>query len=198
METPILTKPRTWAPEMMDAIKHYLSTNGYTGEHVEYTPERYTEYLRTMIVGRLEEPADALGTIFSANCDQMIHRRNVRVYSTCAHHLLPFVGVAHFAYLPEGKIVGISKIPRLIRVFSRRLQVQEDLTEQIVDAFQNIVKPHGCGLSIRAYHFCEILRGVEEPSALTETTALRGSFKENPQTRDEFLRSIDRSEMIFG
>jgi GTP cyclohydrolase IA len=197
MEPSVLVNPRQ---AMVSAIQDYLTCAGYDQDpHVADTPERFATYLEHIITGFKNEAEEVLSSQFASEaCDQMIHRRNVRVLSTCKHHLLPFIGLAHFAYLPNKKIVGISKIPRLIRMYSRRLQVQEELTEQIVSAFQTIVEPHGCGLSIRAYHFCEILRGVEEPAALTETTALRGSFKSNAQTRDEFLRSIDRSEMIFG
>lgn len=191
-----MSKP-TPSVNLLEALAGWMGVHHYTSEDCEQTPHRFVTYLRKITEGENQKAEEVLEMRFKSNADQMIHRRNVHVYSTCRHHLLPFVGVAHFAYIPNGEIVGISKIPRLIRMFSRRLQVQEELTEQIVDAFQTIVKPHGCGLSIRAYHFCEIIRGVEEPQALTETTALRGSFKENALTREEFLRSIDRTEMIF-
>jgi GTP cyclohydrolase I len=187
-----------WAKDLRDALREFIDYRCAMGSHhIELTPARVVDSLWEMTDGINEKPEEILATTFpDGSCDQMVHRSSIRVVSTCAHHLLPFIGKAHFAYLPKGKIVGLSKIPRLIQLYSKRLQVQEELTAQIVDAFQEIVQPHGCGLCIRAYHFCEIARGVEEHAALTTTTALRGSFKLEP-TRDEFLRSINLQEVIF-
>ncbi len=191
---------KTWQQLVADGVDAFIEFND--GEldrgHVKDTPERVAEAYRQIVIGLLDDPKEILGKRFDSDVhDQMIHRRSIRVVSTCAHHILPFLGKAHFAYIPSTHIVGISKIPRLVRCFSRRLQVQERLTDQIVDAFQEIVQPLGCGLYIKAYHFCEIVRGAQEHAATTETTALRGTFKSNPQTRAEFLNSIDVKEIVF-
>jgi len=191
---------KTWSGDVIDGVKSFAEWNhgGLDSSHYEYTPERVAEAYRHMVSGNIQDPKDILGTVFDKDKhDQMIYRKGIRVVSTCAHHLLPFIGKATFAYIPNTHIVGISKIPRLVRCFSRRLQVQERLTDQIVDSFQEIVKPFGCGIWIRAYHFCEIVRGAEEHAALTETLALRGSFKDNPETRAEFLSMLDKQEVVF-
>lgn len=195
----------TWEEKLKDALKAYIYMDEDEGgdpaifaSHIEKTPDRVVAVYKDMIAGMHESPTEILGTKFDCDKhDQMIHRRSIRVVSTCMHHALPFLGKAHFAYIPNTHIVGISKIPRLVRCFSRRLQVQERLTDQIVDAFQEIVQPVGCGIYIKAYHFCEIVRGVEEYAATTETTALRGNFKTNAQTRAEFLNSINIEEIVF-
>jgi GTP cyclohydrolase I len=106
----------------------------------------------------------------------------------CEHHLLPFFGKAHVAYLPNGKIIGLSKIPRLVDVFARRLQVQERLTDEIADALMRVLEPQGVGVVIEAYHLCMMMRGVEKQNSKTVTSALRGAFREDSKTRDEFLR----------
>jgi GTP cyclohydrolase IA len=188
-----------WAPELRRAIRNFLDCVTVLNDpHALHTPARFVDSLLELTAGQYGSPRDILETTFPADeCDQMIHRSGIRVVSTCEHHMLPIIGKAHFAYLPNKEIVGISKIPRLIQLFSRRLQVQERLTHQIVDAFQDIIKPQGCGLVIRAYHFCEIVRGVEEYEALTQTTALRGCFKDNDLTREEFLRSVNTQEVVF-
>lgn len=165
--------------------------------HLRDTPSRVVRAFTEYTSGYLEDPRLPLKKQFKGTYDQMVHRRNIRVISRCAHHMEPILGVAHFAYLPDGAVVGLSKIPRFIRILSRRLQVQEELGEQIVSIFQEEVKPLGCAVAIKAYHFCEIARGVREDSATTETTALRGSFKSNPETRAEFYNSIDYTGSIF-
>lgn len=200
MESSVLDLNSYWGNMLRAALAEYLHDNcgDLDASHIVKTPVRVQKYFQAMVAGEKEDPKLILGTKFdTAKHNQMIIRRNIRVNSTCSHHLLPFCGKATFAYLPNTYIVGISKIPRLVRCFSRRLQFQERLTDQIVDAFQDIVQPFGCGISIRAYHFCEIVRGAEEPAAPTETTALRGNFETNTKTRDEFLASINRDEQIF-
>jgi GTP cyclohydrolase I len=195
-----MSSPKGPSVLMMEAIEAFVKEHrgGLDQSHIEFTPERVVKALRAKVAGNLEDPKEILGTIFdSKNYDQMVWRRGIRVVSTCAHHLETFIGKATFAYVPGKHIVGISKISRLVRCFSRRLQVQERLTDQIVDAFQDIVKPYGCAVYIRCYHFCEIVRGAEEHAASTETTALRGCFKDNPATRAEFLGMLDKQEQIF-
>jgi GTP cyclohydrolase I len=117
----------------------------------------------------------------------MVLVRDIEIYSMCEHHLLPFFGKAHVAYLPNGKIIGLSKIPRVVDVFARRLQVQERLTDQVADAVMRVLDPLGVGVVIEAYHLCMMMRGVEKQNSKTVTSALRGSFHDG-KTRDEFLR----------
>lgn len=186
----------TWQEMLRDAVRLFLEENNGDKEHSADTPRRVVQSFSYMIDGNRQDPEEILGTTFTANHDQMVIRKNIRVVSTCEHHLLPFIGKAHFAYIPDGRIVGISKIPRLIRCFARRLQVQERLTDQIVDTFQEIIRPRGCALVVQAYHMCEIVRGAEEPASLTETEALRGCFKEG-KAREEFFTAINRKEVVF-
>lgn len=167
--------------------------------HIAKTPDRVYKAWMDMTSGIEQKADDILATRFPIHASgvQMIHRTSIRVKSLCAHHLIPFIGIAHFAYIPENEIVGISKIPRLVNMFARRLQVQENLTNEIVDAFYSIVKPAGCGLHMKCYHFCEIMRGAEEHASPTATTALRGTFLTEHNVRNEFMSSINHSEVIF-
>src|SRR5512145_3227650 len=123
----------------------------------------------------------------------MVMVRDIELYSLCEHHMLPFFGKAHIAYIPDGRIVGLSKLPRIVEVFARRLQVQERLTEQIADAIQNVLEPLGVGVVIEAQHLCLMMRGVEKQNSLTITSALRGVFLDDRATRDEFLRLASHS-----
>jgi GTP cyclohydrolase I len=126
--------------------------------------------------------------VFEEAHESMVMVRDIEVYSLCEHHLLPFFGRAHVAYIPDGKIVGLSKLPRLVDVFARRLQVQERLTEQIADAIESVLAPRGVGVVVEAVHLCMMMRGVEKQNSKTITSALRGTFRDDARTRDEFLR----------
>ena len=117
----------------------------------------------------------------------MVMVRDIELYSLCEHHMLPFFGKAHVAYIPDGHIVGLSKIPRIVDVFARRLQVQERLTEEIASAIDDVLKPSGVGVVIEAFHLCMMMRGVEKQNSRTITSALRGGFRDDPKTREEFL-----------
>jgi len=152
------------------------------------TPERVETSLRYLTQGYRTSVADIVnGAIFEEPHDSMVLVRDIEIYSMCEHHLLPFFGKAHIAYLPEGKIIGLSKIPRLLDVFARRLQVQERLTDEVADALMEVLEPRGVGVVIEAYHLCMMMRGVEKQHSKTVTSAMRGAFLDG-KTRDEFLR----------
>lgn len=127
------------------------------------------------------------GAVFEEPHESMVLVRDIELYSLCEHHLLPFFGEAHVAYLPRGRIIGLSKIPRVVDLFARRLQVQERLTDEIADALMEVLEPYGVGVVIEAHHLCMMMRGVEKQHSKTVTSALRGSFLDG-KTRDEFLR----------
>ncbi|MGH7604974.1 MAG: GTP cyclohydrolase I FolE [Gemmatimonadaceae bacterium] len=153
------------------------------------TPYRVSHALRWLTQGYASSAEDVVGKgIFKEEHDNMIMVRDIELYSMCEHHMLPFFGKAHIAYIPNGKIVGLSKIPRIVDVYARRLQVQERLTEQIAEGICRVLKPVGVGVVIEAYHLCMMMRGVQKQNSKTITSSLRGAFREDPKTRDEFLR----------
>lgn len=158
-------------------------------EGLRKTPERVEASLRWLTRGYGLTVADAVGdAVFEEDHKSMILVRDIELYSMCEHHILPFFGRAHVAYIPDGRIVGLSKLPRIVEIFARRLQVQERLTDQIADAVMDVLKPHGVGVVIEAAHFCMMMRGVEKQNSRTVTSALRGIFRDDSKTRDEFLR----------
>jgi GTP cyclohydrolase I len=160
-------------------------------EGLRNTPARVAASLRWLTRGYQMSVADVIGdAVFEEKHENMILVRDIEIYSLCEHHLLPFFGRAHVAYLPNGRIVGLSKIPRVVEVFARRLQVQERLTDQVADALCEVLKPLGVGVVIEAYHLCMMMRGVEKQNSKTVTSALRGSFRDDGMTRDEFLRLV--------
>jgi GTP cyclohydrolase I len=153
------------------------------------TPERVEKSLRFLTQGYAMTVEEVIGdAVFEEAHQSMIMVRDIELYSLCEHHLLPFFGRAHVAYIPDGKILGLSKVARIVDVFARRLQVQERLTDQIADAIMNVLKPTGVGVVIEAAHFCMMMRGVEKQNSRTVTSALRGIFRDDKKTRDEFLR----------
>jgi GTP cyclohydrolase I len=155
------------------------------------TPARVAASLRWLTRGYQMSVEDVVGdAVFEEKHENMILVRDIEIYSLCEHHLLPFFGRAHVAYLPNGRIVGLSKIPRVVEVFARRLQVQERLTDQVADALCRVLKPLGVGVVIEAYHLCMMMRGVEKQNSKTVTSALRGTFRDDGMTRDEFLRLV--------
>jgi GTP cyclohydrolase I len=162
-------------------------------EHIENTPGRIAVTMIEMFEGCWKDPKEALQTSFTEEkYDQMIYVNSISFVSMCAHHNLPFFGKVYFAYLPDNRIVGLSKIPRLVEVYSRRPQVQEKLSCEIVDTFNEIVKPKGCGIVVEAIHLCMAIRGVENETAYSKTTALRGCFREG-STKAEFLQGITQT-----
>jgi len=153
------------------------------------TPKRVAQSMKFLTQGYASSAEEVVGTgIFKEEHDNMIMVRDIELYSLCEHHMLPFFGKAHVAYIPNGKIVGLSKIPRIVDVYARRLQVQERLTEEIAEGLCSVLNPSGVGVVIEAYHLCMMMRGVQKQNSKTITSALRGAFREDPKTRDEFLR----------
>jgi GTP cyclohydrolase I len=158
------------------------------------TPERVERALRFLTRGYAEEARDVIGSaLFRESHDNMVVVRDIEFYSLCEHHMLPFFGRAHVAYIPDGRIVGLSKMARVVDVFARRLQVQERMTDQIADALVESLAPKGVGVVLEAAHFCMMMRGVEKQDSKTITSALRGSFRDDGRTREEFLRLVHRN-----
>lgn len=154
------------------------------------TPERVEKAMRYLTSGYAMTAEDVIGdALFEAEShDNMVVVHDIEFYSMCEHHMLPFFGKAHVAYIPDGKIVGLSKVARVVDVFARRLQVQERLTDQIAAALDATLRPKGVGVVCQAAHFCMQMRGVEKQGSMTTTSALRGVFRDDPRTREEFLR----------
>lgn len=152
------------------------------------TPRRVEESLRWLTRGYEMDVEAALGdAVFEEQHDNMVMVKDIDLYSLCEHHLLPFFGKAHIAYIPNGRIVGLSKLPRVVDIFARRLQLQERLTEQIASALQEALQPRGVGVVIEAYHLCMMMRGVEKQNSKTITSAVHGDFRDDIRTREEFL-----------
>jgi GTP cyclohydrolase I len=155
------------------------------------TPERMEKSLRWLTRGYSLNVRDVIGdALFEEDYDNMVLVRDIEFYSMCEHHMLPFFGQAHIAYIPNGRVVGLSKMARVVEVFARRLQVQERLTDQIADALVEVLDPRGVGVVVEAAHFCMMMRGVEKQNSKTITSALRGNFREDRSTREEFLRLV--------
>jgi GTP cyclohydrolase I len=153
------------------------------------TPQRVAASLEWLTRGYETDVRDVIGdALFEESHESMVMVRDIELYSLCEHHMLPFYGKAHIAYIPNGKIVGLSKLPRVVDVFARRLQVQERLTEQVAQALTDVLEPRGVGVVIEAFHLCMMMRGVQKQNSSTITSAVRGSFRDDPKTRDEFLR----------
>jgi GTP cyclohydrolase I len=160
-------------------------------EGLRNTPARVEASLKWLTRGYQMSVQDVIGdALFHEKHENMICVRDIEIYSMCEHHMLPFFGRAHVAYLPNGKIVGLSKIPRVVEVFARRLQVQERLTDQVAEALCRVLDPLGVGVVIEAYHLCMMMRGVEKQNSKTVTSSLRGAFRDDGKTRDEFLRLV--------
>ena len=162
-------------------------------EGLQKTPHRVAKSWTTFAKGYKQTPEEVVGdAIFNEQCDEVIAVKDIDFFSLCEHHLLPFKGVAHVGYLPEKKIIGLSKIPRIVDIYARRLQVQERLTQQVADALQDVLNPKGVAVVIEAEHLCMQMRGVEKKSSFMITSAVRGAFRENNKTREEFLSIIGK------
>ena len=177
--------------EMAELVRRQLALVGDDPERegLLRTPERVAKSLAWLTSGYHTDVADVVGQgVFAEAHDNMVMVRDIEMYSLCEHHLLPFFGKVHVAYVPDGRIIGLSKLPRIVEVFARRLQVQERLTQQIADAICDVLQPRGVGVVIEAAHLCMMMRGVEKQNSSTITSALRGVFRDDARTRDEFLR----------
>lgn len=161
-------------------------------EGLRRTPERFEKALRFLTSGYRQDPEAILnGAMFSVCYDEMVVVKDIEVYSLCEHHLLPFFGKCHVAYIPSKKVIGLSKIARLVNMYARRMQIQERLTNQIAKALEEKVSPQGVGVIIEARHLCMVMRGVEKQQSAAVTSAMLGVFRENKQTRDEFLALVN-------
>jgi GTP cyclohydrolase IA len=189
-----ITIPETAGPgRIADLIRRMLVELGEdpSREGLRRTPERYEKALRFLTSGYRQDPEKLLnGAMFTVRYDEMVVLRDIELYSLCEHHLLPFFGKCHVAYIPNDKVVGLSKIARMVNMFARRLQIQERLTSQVAMAIQDRLSPQGVGVIIEARHLCMVMRGVEKQHSTATTSAMLGVFRENKQTRDEFLSLV--------
>ena len=191
--TEIVIPESAGAETIADLIRRMLVLIGEdpNREGLRRTPERFEKAMRYLTSGYRTDPDKLLnGAMFSVCYDQMVVVKDIEVYSLCEHHLLPFFGKCHVAYIPSKKVVGLSKIARLVNMYARRLQIQERLTSQIAKAIQERLSPEGVGVIIEARHLCMVMRGVEKQNSAAMTSAMLGAFRENKQTRDEFLSLI--------
>ena len=196
----VMTMPKTTTDgaerAQAELEKAYLQVLENIGEDpdrdgLKRTPERVAKAIQFLTRGYQEDPAQLLRrALFDVDYDEMVIVKDIEVFSLCEHHMLPFFGKVHVAYLPKGRVIGLSKIPRLVDVFARRLQVQERLTKQIADAIQDAIEPIGVGVVIEARHLCMMMRGVEKQHSATVTSSMIGAFREQQQTREEFLSLI--------
>jgi len=160
-------------------------------EGLQKTPHRFAKALHFLTEGYHQDPKEILNqALFSSSNDEMVVVRDIEFYSLCEHHMLPIIGRAHVAYIPDGKVVGLSKIPRIVNLFARRLQIQEQMTEQIADAISETIKPQGVAVVLHARHMCMEMRGVQKINSTTVSSALRGLFKSDQRTRNEFYNII--------
>ena len=157
------------------------------------TPDRVARMYAELLSGYTEEPDKIINNaLFHVNYDEMVLVRDIEFYSLCEHHMLPFLGRAHVAYIPAGTVIGLSKIPRIVDMFARRLQIQEQMTRQIADFIQETLEPQGVAVVVEAIHLCAMMRGVKKHNARMTTSAMHGSFRANLATRHEFLANISR------
>ena len=157
------------------------------------TPERVARMYDELTAGYHTDPVQLInGALFDVDYDEMVIVKDIDFYSLCEHHLLPFTGRAHVAYIPDGKVVGLSKIPRIVEMFARRLQVQERMTKQIADFIQEVLHPQGVAVVVEGTHMCSVMRGVKKANATMTTSAMLGSFRDDPTTRAEFMSHLAR------
>jgi GTP cyclohydrolase I len=181
--------------EIQKAISSILLAVGENPERegLKRTPERVARMYAELLAGYTTDPIAVVNdAIFDVKYDEMVIVRDVEFYSLCEHHMLPFMGRVHVAYIPDGKVLGLSKIPRIVDIFARRLQVQERMTRQIADLIRDLLHPQGVGVVVEALHLCMMMRGVQKHNARMTTSAMHGAFRSNLATRQEFLENIGR------
>ena len=189
------------ARDLVDAVRDVLAGLGEDSdrEGLQKTPERVAKALRFLTSGHRQDPVALLNeALFTVSYDEMVIVKDIEMFSLCEHHLLPFFGKAHVAYIPRGKVVGLSKIPRLVDMYARRLQVQERLTVQVAEAIEETIKPRGVGVVIEAMHLCMIMRGVEKQNSVAVTSCMRGAFRAEQKTREEFLSLVKKKHQGLG
>ncbi|PZD71459.1 GTP cyclohydrolase 1 [Acaryochloris thomasi RCC1774] len=192
-------KPIVSEAQMQDAVRTLLLGMGEDPdrEGLRDTPKRVVKSLKFLSSGYQMSLDELLnGAVFSENLDEMVLVRDIDLFSSCEHHILPILGKAHVAYIPNGKVIGLSKIARICEMYARRLQVQERLTAQIADALQGLLKPQGVAVVVEATHMCMVMRGVQKPGSWTSTSAMRGAFAGDARTRQEFFNLVAHSAAI--
>ncbi|MCH7708908.1 MAG: GTP cyclohydrolase I FolE [Myxococcales bacterium] len=168
-------------------------------EGLNRTPNRFAKSMRYLTKGYSQDPREILNdALFDVTYDEMVIVKDIELYSLCEHHLLPFFGRAHVAYIPHGKVVGLSKIPRLVEMFARRLQVQERLTSEIASIMDEVLQPKGVGVVIESIHLCMMMRGVAQQNSFAITSSLRGEFEADSKTRSEFMELIRHQKPSFA
>ncbi|NJL63033.1 MAG: GTP cyclohydrolase I FolE [Methylacidiphilales bacterium] len=190
------TKQKVTEAEMMQAVRTLLIGLGENPdrEGLKDTPKRVMQALQFLTKGYHQSLDELLNNaVFTEDANEMVLIRDIDIFSSCEHHILPIIGRAHVAYIPNGKVIGLSKIARLCEMYARRLQVQERLTLQIADALQGLLKPQGVAVVIEATHMCMVMRGIQKPGSWTVTSAMRGVFSEDARTREEFMNLIRHS-----
>jgi GTP cyclohydrolase I len=190
-----LMQDRVNSPEIQAAVLRILQAVGEdpARDGLKRTPERVARMYAELLAGYTTDPMAVLNdAIFEVKYDEMVIVRDIEFYSLCEHHLLPFMGRVHVAYIPDGKVIGLSKIPRMVDIFARRLQVQERMTRQIADLIRDLLHPQGVGVVVEALHLCMMMRGVQKHNARMTTSAMHGAFRANLATRQEFLENIGR------
>ena len=202
---PLTTDPdifdeETFTPGLDGVVREMLERLGQDTERdgLIRTPQRVARSLTFLTSGYQMDPREVVGSaLFEAEYDEMVVVRDVELYSLCEHHLLPFFGRCHIAYIPNGKVIGLSKIPRLVEVFARRLQIQERMTSQIAETIRQKIRPLGVAVVIEATHLCMAMRGVEKQNSFAVTSAMLGGFQQDARTRMEFLELIKRPDLSY-
>ncbi len=182
-------------PVIRDAVAKILNAVGEDPqrEGLQFTPQRVARMYHELLGGyTMDSEAMINGALFNVQYDEMVIVRDIEFFSLCEHHMLPFMGRAHVAYIPNGKVLGLSKIPRIVDMYARRLQVQERMTRQIADFLRDLLKPQGVAVVVEAMHLCSMMRGVKKHDARMTTSAMHGAFRANLATRQEFLANISR------
>ena len=191
--TPKVESTTLTSASLEDLVREMLVRLGEdpAREGLARTPERFSKAYEFLTRGYREDPETLLkGALFTVNYDEMVIVKDIEMFSLCEHHVLPFFGKVHVAYIPNGKVIGLSKIPRLVELFSRRLQIQERMTTQIAETIQKVIEPQGVGVVIEARHLCMMMRGVEKQHSSAVTSSMLGCFRQEQETRTEFLSLI--------